>query len=431
LGASVTGGALWRALLLAALGCAAGCAAGSGAAESPAVAFEAEAAVAGGSAATDAPIAVEAECASGRRALAIGGDPVRLSGAIPAAAGRLWLRLSCRGDPAGAALEIEGTGEGRVVVEVPDTLHRERFEWVRACELPFATGEHAVCVRRIRGGEVLVDQWAVLPERARPDEAWSPALWRSRDGSLELRAAQGAKGFDPAWILHLLEEQRDAVASRLGARLERPLVLIALPAARWPSERSGAFQNGCAILLRDDELHLPWRSYAHEIAHLHEDERDLDLPWFLSEGIACALALEVEERILGAAGPVAEKHAALDRLLREGDSWHRPASREGNAVFLLDEEPPLAERRDAAYAWATALLRGAARRGGEGFWRRLLAALAREPAFDPSSPAGEELDEAGRRLLALAASARVLREAAGRPLDDLFVQLGFVASSAG
>jgi len=415
------------ALHVLAAGCAAPAPAG--------IAHEAESTVAAG---VPPPPAEEAECASGGRAVAIGARPVGLAGAVPPGAGEVWLRLSCVRGATAPTLRIEAGGRS-VAIALPATLHRERFEWLRAGDLRLDPGERRVALRLEGAGEVLLDRWACLPPRAAPDAAWSPGVWRSADRSIEVRAACGAAVVDPDWILHVLRQQREVVGRLFGAALERPLVLIALPAGRWPRRDAGAFQNGCAIFLRDDELHLPWRSYAHEIAHLHEDERRLDLPWFLSEGIACAVALEVEARILGEPGPVVAKRAALERLLAEGDAWHRPGGAGTNVLFLCDEEPSDESQRESAYAWSTALLEGAARLGGSRFWRRMQEAIAAEPRFRRGAAAAGGGDPAERTRGRLAGAAEALRAAVlpsggtaetRTALDRLLSRTGLVAGGA-
>ena len=434
-----------RAAATLAAACAIGCTAvrESGAGAPARAAFEAELSVPGDAAeaavapAVDAPAAatkpakparVAADCASGGSAVAIGATPVVLRGATSPGATALWLRLSCSGIAEGAELEVAVDGGEIGVVTVADTLHSEAFEWIRAAALeprdtPVA---QTITLRRRNGGALLVDQWAVLGAVDRPDPSWSPPVWRADDGSLELRAAWDASVFDPPWVLHLLREQRDAVARRFGAPLARPLLLIALPAARWPDPQAGAFQSGFAIVLRDDELHLPWRSYAHEIAHVYETElahdHGLSLPWFLSEGIGCALALEMEEQILGRDGPVAAKERALARLLEEGDAWHRAGEGGGNELLwrgprakLDGGTQPGTDERAAAYAWATAVVRAASLRGGEGFWRRLHDELLTEAAGG-----------SGARVLGSAAALALLERAAGQPLDDLYARAGLV-----
>src|SRR6185295_9412437 len=139
------------------------------------------------------------------------------------------------------------------------TLHRERFEWIRAGAGAGTRGGLRLLADR---GDVWLDQWARLASRLPAPAPWSPRVWRSDGGAIELRAAARAQVVDPEWPMQLAREQRDVVADRFGAKLRRPLVLIALPAGEWPRPGAGAFQNGCAIFLRDDELHLPWRSYA-------------------------------------------------------------------------------------------------------------------------------------------------------------------------
>jgi hypothetical protein len=376
-----------------------------------------------GEAERDVFAVVPSLCASGGEAVELQlTTPVDLAGVAAPWRGELWLRASCRSrEPVRVVVERDGVVVA--TVELADTLHRERFEWTRGPVLDAAPSDAQLTLSQQSEGVVRVDQWALLAANGAaartPDPSWSPLVWRSDDGSLELRAATGAKVFDPEWVAKLAREQRDAVAELLGARLARPVVLVAVPAAEWPDATTGALQNGCAILLRDDELHLPWRSYAHEIAHLHEDELGLDLPWFLSEGIAGAVALAVEARLYEHGGARESKERALDQLLERGDGRFRPGVDAANPALARADERPDDERRDAAYAWSTALLRAVARRGGADFWPRLRRELATPAAR--SQLARGAADRVG-------AARAALERAAGVPLGDLFARAGVGAA---
>jgi hypothetical protein len=327
---------------------------------------------------------------------------------IPAGGASLWLRLSCTDEAGGARLEVTHDFGG-AVVEVPDTRHRDRFEWIECARLPEGAQRCEIALAAGHGGRarVRIDQWALLEPDRSPPERLSPPVHRDGDG-LELRAAEGARLFDPPWILKLLREQRNEVARLLGEPAPAPLVLLALPAASWPQEQAGAFQNGCVIYLRDDELHLPWRSFAHEIFHVHEETLPAELPPFLSEGIACALALEIERRLVERGVDPGEEEARQERLLADGDDLHRPGSGGANPVFAWDRERWDRSAGAAGHAWATALVASARRRGPGSFWSDLIAALR----------------SAGARPIDLAQGLAALERAAGVPLDDLFARAG-------
>jgi hypothetical protein len=330
---------------------------------------------------------------------------------------QIWLRIS---SPTGGTL-VERADEDRRTA-LPATIHRERFEWRAAGWLPSGAPSCQIWIDSV--DPVLVDQWSLRADAKAPPADASPGVWTADSGKLELRAADGASVPDPTWALLLLREQRDVVATLLGRELARPLVLVALPASTWPRERVGAFQNGVAIFLRDDEIHLPWRGYAHEIVHVHEEERGVPLPWFLSEGIACTVALEVEVAILGKAGPVAEKLRGLEGYF-DGDVPAADAALlASRAPFLLDGDPEDDATRAAAYRWSTALVRAAARRGGAGFHRRLQAALdahakALEEARATRAASNDEVDAGVARV-----AAGLLEEAASADLGELFDRAG-------
>src|SRR5262249_38758791 len=223
--------------------------------------------------------------------------------------------------------------------------------------------------------DLRLEQFAGGSGDAPPDAAASPPVWR--DGQLELRAGFDAKVADPEWALHLLREQYAAVARLCGRELDGPIVLVALSSAQWPGDATGAFQNGCALFLRERELHLPWRSFAHEIAHLFEQQGSLTLPRFWSEGFACAVADEVEASLYDRGVPRAR--VRWRRLLAEGDELHRPGASEPNRA-IASKAASASDRRD--YEWAGALVDALAQAGGPGLFPR----PPREPPPPPHRP---------------------------------------------
>ena len=303
----------------------------------------------------------------------------RAAGSAGSPAPTLWLRLACDGrDDVRCEVGLRGgTFERRAVAP---TGHRERFEWrplappAGALD-PSATRESAedpIELRVSGAGELRLDQFAWGSGATPPDAAASPPVWR--DGKLELRAGFDAQVADPEWALHLLREQSTAVARLCGRELEGPIVLVALSSAQWPGDATGAFQNGCAIFLRDRELHLPWRSFAHELAHLFEEQGRLPLPRFWSEGFACAVADEVEASLYDRGVPRAR--VRWRRLLLAGDELHRPGERAPNRAIAWPAASA-GDRRD--YEWAGALVDALAQAGGAGFFARLGRELAAPP----------------------------------------------------
>jgi len=340
----------------------------------------------------------EGEAGGGERVVsytAAGGAALRLAAGTPALevprvafdaaassaarAPTLWLRLACDGrEEVQCELGVRGgTRERRAVAP---TGHRERFEWRQL--LPPAgafdpgvagdAAEGAIELRVTGAGELRLDQFAWGVGDAPPAAAASPPVWR--DGRLELRAGFDAQVADPEWALHLLREQYTAVARLCGRELDGPVVLIALSSAQWPGDATGAFQNGCAIFLRERELHLPWRSFAHEIAHLFEEQGGLSLPRFWSEGFACAVADEVEASLYDRGVPRAR--VRWRRLLAEGDELHRPGASEPNRAIAWPAASA-SDRRD--YEWAGALVDALAQAGGAGFFARLERELLAPP----------------------------------------------------
>lgn len=293
---------------------------------------------------------------------------------------------------------------------VPAGAHPECLDWRALGSVPASARR---LVLRLRGdaATLRLDQFAFM--RGAESPAAPAVTWASADGELELRAAAGARVSDPEWTLKLLQEARTAVAARLGVPVAGPLVLIAVAGHAATFEASGGFQNGRALFLRDDELHLPWRGYAHELVHLVEEARDWQLPWSWSEGLACAVALDVALRdFSGIEGPTREAER-LATLAREGDAYWRPGWRGRNPLLPWAGSDP-AERR-AAYDWATVLVRGAASCSADGFTARLVAALERSP---PAALAGSAEPAATERFLA------ALELAAAADLGDLFRATG-------
>jgi hypothetical protein len=300
-------------------------------------------------------------------------------------------------------------------LSLPRAAHPECFDWRPLGPAP--PGAIEVCLRCVDGDATLrVDAFA------RHDAG--PDAIRSADQRLELRAAPGARVADPEWTLHLL---RDAVAvarGRLGVEPVGTIVLFALPGGGREFADRGGFQNGNALFLRDDELHLPWRGYVHEVVHLIEEQQRLALPWSFSEGLACAVALEAAlAEFSGIEGPRREA-ARLRSLAIEGDGWWRPGQHGCNP--LLPWSPPSGaaavdpSARSAAYDWATLLVRGAAERGGSRFYERLVAELlrTRPPAWQSAKESLASGPGATRRFL------DALEAAAGAPLREWFATIG-------
>ncbi|MBL8843451.1 MAG: hypothetical protein JNL90_18165 [Planctomycetes bacterium] len=315
---------------------------------------------------------------------------------------RAWLRVAVVGAPLDATVRFGGSAAARTL-HVEPRAHLECLDWIALGERP--AGATQVTIETDESAPAWrLDALALRLDRAPPAEGH--AAWRARDGALEVRAAPGARVADPEWTLKLLAEQVAAVEALLERRFDGPIALIALPAGAAEFEASGGFQNGRALFLRDDELHLPWRGYAHELFHVFEEERGLQLPWSWSEGLACALALEVADAtVAGIEGP-ARHRAALAALRRDGDEFHRPGAASVNRLLPLAAPPADRRERDAAYAWATALVEEVARRGGRGAFARFVA------AWEAGSGAG------GARAIA------ALEAAAGGPLDDLRARCG-------
>ncbi len=379
---------------------------------------------------------VAARCATGQICVRLGGKEggvsrLELHARSRGAGSRLWLRLACHerwnGRWKGASLRLVAGESFSKPVEVADTLHLERFEWIDAAPLPEVPdgAEIDLGLEWLSGAAVDVDQWAVLAARARPDPAWSPRVWidGSEGGPLEVRECDGASVFDGEWVMKLLRESRDDVALLLGAS-PPPLFLFALRAGDGALDAGPAFQNRFGIFVREDELHLPWRSYAHEISHVFEEQSGVPLPWFLSEGIAGAVDLVVTARRFGREDWTRERELALDRLLVEGDAFHQPGAAAVNPAFLLQRAPADADGRRSAYEWSTALVFAAARTGGDGFFRRLHAGIA-EHGVDFVRDVRGERDG----LAAAALAGRVLSEAAGADLAELFRSAGLPAAA--
>ena len=339
---------------------------------------------------------------------------------------RLWVRGSTRGAATSCPLRVR-CGGVEVQVELPATGHRDRFEWT-PLELASADslsgGEVELSLAEGSGSELWLDQlaWGDGSSDA-PDPAASPRVWR--DGALELRAAAGARVFDAEWVQHLLREQYAAVARLLGRELRGPLLVVALPAAQWPRPGAGAFQQGRAIYLRDDELHLPWRSFAHEIAHVFEEERATALPRFWSEGLACALADEVEARLYDRGVPRAR--VRWGELLARGDALHRPGDPPPNRALAFASpaaDGTAADRRD--YEWAGAVVDALAQKGGPGYFARLEALLAVPLAAGATGAAAGAGDAA-----AAAAAAAPFVEAARADCSGMLERAGIPWPPAG
>ncbi len=367
------------------------------------------------------PKMAESFVASGGEAVALPAGACRVELALPDAAPgeRVALRCSVVGAPLDWTVAWRGATESSKC-RVEPRAHRECLEWVALGEWPLGATT-IVLEKGAASPAAQLDLLALMRGAPLPDEPRS--AWRSADGRFEVRAAPGASLSDPEWTLKLLMGQAAAVESLLAARLERRVALIALPAAATAFDVSGGFQHGHALFLREDELHLPWRGYAHELFHVVEEERVLGLPWSWSEGLACALALDVADAtVAGIEGPKRQRDA-LARLRREGDAFHRPGDPPDNAVLPLAEPPDDPDRCAAGYAWATALVEEAARRGGRGFYARFLAAYEEE--FARAGPGRGELIAAFPAAAECDRYARAaLVTAAGAPLDDLFAACG-------
>jgi hypothetical protein len=332
---------------------------------------------------------------------------VARSGAGAASSDALWIRCAGTGSGRGCALRLRDGGAARTI-ELPASGQRERFEWTALPIAAAAGGEVEIAVAE-NGGELWLDQFAWGSATRPPDPAASPPVWR--DGPLELRAAPGARVFDPEWVQHLLREQYGAVARLLGRELRGPLLLIALPAATWPRPGAGAFQQSRAIFLRDDELHLPWRSFSHEIAHVFEEERAASLPRFWSEGLACALADEVEARLYERG--VARARVRWTRLLARGDALYRPSSAPPNPALAFarsQADGATSDRSD--YEWAGAVVDALAQAGGPGYFARLEAGL---DAAKPGVGAGDTAAAAAPFVAAARADVSGILQRAGIP----------------
>jgi hypothetical protein len=347
---------------------------------------------------------------------------VARAGAGAATSDALWIRCAVAGGGRSCALRLRDGGAARTL-ELPASGQRERFEWTALPIAAAAGGEVEIAVAE-PGGELWLDQFAWGSATRPPDPGASPPVWR--DGSLELRAAPGARVFDPDWVQHLLREQYGAVARLLGRELRGPLLLIALPAATWPRPGAGAFQQSRAIFLRDDELHLPWRSFAHEIAHVFEEERAAALPRFWSEGLACALADEVEARLYERG--VARARVRWTQLLARGDALYRPGSAPPNPALAFARslaDGATSDRSD--YEWAGAVVDALAQAGGPGYFARLEAAL---DAAKPEVVAGDVATAAAPFVAAARADVSEILRQAGIPWPPV-VPRGAPAAGAG
>jgi len=326
----------------------------------------------------------------------------------------LWVRVACEG-PDAPICDLFARGAASVhFVAIAPTGHRERFVW-QALTLPgdafepkdapaplAANGAPAIAsppveLSIVGAGELFLDQFAWGGGAVPPAPSASPAIWS--DGRLELRAGADATVADPEWALHLLREQYGAVAKLCGRELDGPIVLVALSAAQWPREQTGAFQNGCVIFLRDRELHLPWRSFAHEIAHLFEEQSGVTLPRFWSEGFACAVADEVEARLYERG--VARARVRWRELLRDGDDLHAAGASAPNRAIAWPDGPASSatDRRD--YEWAGAVVDALAEAGGAAFFARLEVELTTRSAPLAAALAGTR-DESERVAIAAA-----------------------------
>lgn len=384
------------------------------------VCIEAEAAVRGADGAPAAPPVPGLLASGGALVELAGGAALRFELTAPAGAAWWWrvARTGGGSDDDRAATVEWCTAAGRPLapperVTLARAAHPECYDWRSLGAAPAGAG--ALRVTLAAGDGCLRIDAFVGGAAARgrtPPIVVGPDTWRSRDGRHELRAAPGARVADPEWTLALLRDAVAAVAARLQVEPAGPLVLFALPGGDPAFEARGGFQNGNALFLRDDELHLPWRGYAHELVHVIEEQRELALPWSFSEGLACAIALDVALHDFGGIEGPAREAERLARLLRDGDGWWRPGGDGANPLLPWVPPPEGAgdakdgAARGAAYAWATLLVREAAARGGPGFYARLLAELERTRG-----------GAADRFLPALEA-------AAGRSLRDLFREVG-------
>lgn len=288
----------------------------------------------------------------------------------------LWLRVAAEGEGAIACeLAVRGGGASQSFKLAP-TGHRERFEWWAlpvAAQLLDSAAAAPLELSVTGPGELRLDQFA-WGSGAPPPSA-SPPVWRA--GQLEVRAGFDAEVGDPDWVLHLLGEQYAAVARLCGRDLAGPVVLVALAPDQWPQAETGAFQNGCVIFLRERELHLPWRGFAHELAHLFEEQSGagrLVLPHFWSEGFACAVADEVDAQLFERGVPRAR--VRWRRLLESGDEFHAAGSSALNRAIGWPDAAGKGGTDRRAYEWAGAVVDALAEIGGAGYFRRLETQLA-------------------------------------------------------
>jgi len=149
------------------------------------------------------------------------------------------------------------------------------------------------------------------------------------------------------------------------------------------------------------------------------------LPRFWSEGLACALADEVEARLYDRGVPRAR--VRWGELLARGDALHRPGDPPPNPALAFASpaaDGTATDRRD--YEWAGAVVDALAQKGGPGYFARLEARLAAPPAGGVAGATGAAGDSAVSAAAAAApfvAAARAdcsgLLERAGIPWPRL------------
>ena len=229
--------------------------------------------------------------ASAGRAIEVSAhDELGLSLPRATESGRWWFRTSQRGD--NGRIRVLGRGVELAVLEVPETGHWDRFEWVATPLLP--TDGHVLELRA--HGSFLLDALAFVPGGAERAPRGGPQV--ERDGDLELRTTDDYVVTDVVWKFRLIREQIQHLEDLLATERPPRVVLAAVSKARWPDPGTGAFQIGEIIYLREDVLERPWRYYAHELTHVFQESL-APTPRFFTEGLAFVVETEALERLYG------------------------------------------------------------------------------------------------------------------------------------
>lgn len=306
-------------------------------------------------------------------------------------------------------------------LELPSTLHWDRFEWITAPLGNLPAGEHRLRLRVVGDGQggINLDQLAMYSGERAVLEKVSPAVFRAE--GIEVRASHGAGVFDPPWLLHVLREQRDYIAGILCFELTRPLVLALVSGEDWPDPATGAFQSGPIVYLREDRAQFLWRDYGHEIVHVFQEEIPVGLPWFFTEGLAMTLQTEIEIDLFDRVKIVESSLRDLELLLEIGDELFRPGS---GGVHPLFAEAGEGFPSRPCYDWAHAIVWSLHQRFGAGLWPAVHARLRSPDGPMGSILRGTSLADAKGPLARSRALVELLQSSAAADLWPFFEQLG-------